>query len=1014
MDDLDLTQFLRGPDLLLKNTFRLAQMPVDASERELNKRQQMIEMVKTMNMPVSDGPSAIFPIESLEDGESFKEAIHRIRDPIHRLFDELFWFWPGSFGKSIEDQGLALLIENRMDEVIKLWKDGERENENVVSSHNLAVLHQLIALEIEKKFLNADEPLQTTKSFLGITLETKDVKVAKKHWEESYSRWVRLVSQDKFWERIKDRIRSLNDRRLPVDFADWLRINLPSVLFSVNVGLIVRAAENGFDEHIVRHREFLQNSGFDHHAVEAVLDTFMQKHRNRIDHLCKTAENSASKAPLGAHVAARQLAEQAESTLRLLAKVYPHDDKRVAALHDDVALGILHCQILYGKKTEDWDTSEVLLKLADPIARSSTVSSRIKENIKQVEELKEAGGNWVEKGYYDLPGECVEFLDKARDMKDAGRYDDAIDLLRKPFLGLSSLPEDPEFLRHLYHGISYCFKNKSIALYNKGMDEYAKNVRKTLIGNLRCDGWVGQGRGMCASCMGPIYGQYVQRTIEGHSFPICISCNQKIQAEIKSHDAALSDVTQEALDLMVIAEFFDPKFKSVIKNMAVIRERANESGIQNSDLFDLRVKWNLVNDHEAIEVLIAGDHPYDSKLFKNLAKIISAQEDLPRKQTLSALFKAAGDSEKVCSKLIHLFYGHDYIFLEFIRHAFSNGVRSAGNDSSVFLDVVLKSEDCSLQIAVIEQIRIFGGDRNSMIEMIVSSLCNNVGRIVERSDINDLSFASGNLGKVLSQAARVSRDLDRQLIARVIVTGARTKKLATAVIEAIHRIEYARDQFYSMLDSNDSGLEQNGKRQYYEILVRHWDGEIRMKALKWNLIHESEKVTLVKMLIGALGDPEPGVRYFAHTRLLEYPYLSVQHLLEAVYTDSQIQLTEICLLLNELRSRVSKQNDELPTIDSLVSVCLTVNDQDIVKFTREAIDQWYPTWATHKSFFACVPWLKFAMKSSSSNAAHLSIEMLEQVKNQSFVRRFMVWMAREIPAKPNYVTEWWRVAMLKG
>ena len=67
----DLTKFFTGPDLLLKNAFRLAEMPVDTIERNLNKRQQMIDLAVKMGMPLPQGRSPIFAVsdENGHDGD---------------------------------------------------------------------------------------------------------------------------------------------------------------------------------------------------------------------------------------------------------------------------------------------------------------------------------------------------------------------------------------------------------------------------------------------------------------------------------------------------------------------------------------------------------------------------------------------------------------------------------------------------------------------------------------------------------------------------------------------------------------------------------------------------------------------------------------------------------------------------------------------------------------------------------------------------------------------------------
>jgi len=832
---LDVTEFLTGPDLLQRNAFRLAQMPVDATDRKLNKRQQMIEMARKMGMPSPEGISPIFPIEGTSGEDGLKEALHRMRDPMNRLFDELFWFWPHTFGDSENDEGLKLLSENKVEEALKFWKQGEQETENFVSTHNLAVLHQFLALQVDERMIfdkSAFTP-DGVGGFFGFG-GNKEEKASRKHWKEAFTRWLLLTKQESFWNFLKARIHSINHPGLPVESADWLRENMSSILFSINVGLIVSAAEEDLEGHVKRQWDFLADSGFNSEDVDTVFEIFTHKYRQRIQHLCTTAKNDTKRDSIQGHTRARHLAKQATSVLRLLSNMYPNGDKAVNTLHDEVAETILHCQVVYGNKTENWIVSEDLLNLAEPIARSETAKSRITDNIKNVQELREAGNDWCEEGYFDLPEPCIEVLEKARTCEDAKQYTDALDLLRKALFGIIDLPAHPNFRKHLHHCIAYTFKSKSIVAFNQGIKEHDQKVRKILIDSIQCDGGIGDGYGFCASCMGRFYGSYVNRTIDDHTFPFCTKCSSQVDRKFKDLDADLNKVKRECLDLMVLASAFDSGSKVVSRNLKSIRDDARESQIKERAPRVLKIEWDLVDPEETIVLLTFGGTSYKDipTLFKNLSRAISAQSDTAKQRTLVKLFDESTKNGARFLQLLPQIRTDAYIFAEFIKQVLIGYIKEyAGRETAI--QTILSIEEPSLRFEIINQIEKFYEGPNDLSEWFVASLSYLIAPLVV-SEGSGISFTSGKCGDLLLLASQYSRDLEEKLIKELISAGA--LKLSNTNIpeflKKVHAHERARHIFYSGIFFSPGAFESQVQKTIIDTINASEDLALQFAILE--------------------------------------------------------------------------------------------------------------------------------------------------------------------------------------
>jgi len=391
------------PELYRQNAFRIAGLPITVGMGEVKRRAQSLSRAKRLGLNAPPGNGGYLPLQPPPDEDTVGRAVQRLHGPESRLIDEFFWFWPEELGRD-EDPGLALLTENRIDEAQTFWRRREYEGSSArTSTHNLAVLSHLAALDLEHRAVKRP-------------LSEKAVKVRDKCWDESYLRWRRLLNDEWFWSRLTARIRQLDDPRLTTGTARRIRKSLPKAILLINARLAVRAAEKQNRAETTRHVSLIRNSGFGDGLIDETLRNALGTIRQRIKGMCDSVSASAKESPDTAIRAADSLLEDAGPLLSATDLLLPPEDPVACGVHDRVAEAALECAIVFANRTADWDASRRLLEAVYQVASSGPVRTRVKENLdlvgthasqkRKFEELKERVAN-NEAYYVQVPGQSA-------------------------------------------------------------------------------------------------------------------------------------------------------------------------------------------------------------------------------------------------------------------------------------------------------------------------------------------------------------------------------------------------------------------------------------------------------------------------------------------------------------------------------------------------------------------------------------------------------------------------------
>ncbi|MCE5259193.1 MAG: hypothetical protein LLG44_09070 [Chloroflexi bacterium] len=356
------------PELVKYNTFRIIELPINATAREIDKRRQAIEMATGAKLPIPPGPGRIYPLADRPDADMLDKALQRVQSPELRLRDELFWFWPEAAHDGANDEALAALARGDQAAAIALWYKHESSSEPGVATHNLAVYGLVQALE----------------------WKPNDAAVVRAEhdncWYYAHVRWRKLLDDDHFWQRIAQRISELDDPRLPADAWRILRKQLPQMLLLLNARLALQASAQDNEAEAKHQVSIMVRSGFGQALVADCLHRVTEPLCQRVRLIAGNAEKEADADPPHSGAPVQRLAEQAVPLLAQIDWLLPTDDFIRNGLHDEVAKRIHGCLLTYAKATEDWSLTAELLEKASSIAVSPTLQKRIRDDIKTVQD----------------------------------------------------------------------------------------------------------------------------------------------------------------------------------------------------------------------------------------------------------------------------------------------------------------------------------------------------------------------------------------------------------------------------------------------------------------------------------------------------------------------------------------------------------------------------------------------------------------------------------------------------
>lgn len=198
-------------DALRANPFRLANARVDSSSRELNRSLNTLKV----RVELGDIPMHTFAPETA-DADMVRQAGERVKDPVKRLADECFWFWPLEAGE--KDAALESFDSANPMEPITIWQQMSPHGTwGPIAKHNLGLVSLFDAMEKTEAFLRR-RPQAPRPETLGAA------------WIEMANNFDELTDSFPVEDYLRARIRALEDPRLSPRDATNVQLALPEAV----------------------------------------------------------------------------------------------------------------------------------------------------------------------------------------------------------------------------------------------------------------------------------------------------------------------------------------------------------------------------------------------------------------------------------------------------------------------------------------------------------------------------------------------------------------------------------------------------------------------------------------------------------------------------------------------------------------------------------------------------------------------------------------------------------------
>lgn len=310
--------------------FRRLGLSALAGPRDIQRRLEQLRLSVELNAPEFGWAFAPNPVPS---AEQLRDSAQQLKDTLTRLLHEFFWFWPASYPDEGSDAAMDALLAGDADTAFLRWQNDAAAGK-IVAVHNLAVFHQLAALEVERT---------------GGAIEEETTE----WWKASIEQWTQVRASDEFWELFRQRIIVLNDARLPLGLLEAIRGTLPDAFCGIHSSLAIARAQKAQWHEATAHVRFARQVHDVPARAERALEGAISKVVQGVDLLLRdTARRLTGDGSVGLTLTAGLLAEAADE-LEVIETICGRDSEVYREVSTRVVDAALEGIISYQRRTLD-------------------------------------------------------------------------------------------------------------------------------------------------------------------------------------------------------------------------------------------------------------------------------------------------------------------------------------------------------------------------------------------------------------------------------------------------------------------------------------------------------------------------------------------------------------------------------------------------------------------------------------------------------------------------------------
>ena len=351
-------------DLYRQNPFRITGLPVDASVKEIARLTEKLKILADLGE--SNQQQFAFALDPAPTVDQIRDASRCMKEPEQRLTYGFFWFWPANGSHPSGDPAMLALERGEQNKAYEIWLERESDTaEGFIATHNLAVMFHLIAHDWTHYQLNAE---------VNAERETK----IRNYWRESLSRWTKLTSDDRIWDTVRNRIRTLDDPRIKTGWARRLASSLRQAMTRINAEAALKFAERGRLDPARMHIGLISEFEPDAAQARKVFDLVLTP-KVEVIRLC--LEDTKKSDPKEILTAIRRLIQEVKLHRPLFDLFYQKDAHPRTVLFDDAASACISGIVTYQKAIGDDETFVAVLREVLDFAQSAEVRERATKNI---------------------------------------------------------------------------------------------------------------------------------------------------------------------------------------------------------------------------------------------------------------------------------------------------------------------------------------------------------------------------------------------------------------------------------------------------------------------------------------------------------------------------------------------------------------------------------------------------------------------------------------------------------
>ena len=340
-------------NILKNNAYHILGLDITASQKDILKRSKdIIKYLKINDLPKYDLDLGLF--NNFRTEESTNEAIRKLQTPKKRIKEYFFWF---QIADNIDEQAFGLIKSKDFENALRVWENVAEKGsiKSFFYKKNLAILNCLL-------------------------LSINDDKI---YLKNSLSIWKELIGSDKFWV-VFSKAYNLHDEQtasqtLITDFKEHVASYLADIYTELS--------------------EIHQNTDY----INQFQEVFSVKGKKIEKDILKPAYRAINEAVEGLEKmnisedgiidkketeSIKQFVSKIQSELNKLIDIGLYEDSQTKIMRDKAANAIKTIVLDLHNNLSETDKAISLLNIALKFVGTSSLESKIKQDIKTLEEVK--------------------------------------------------------------------------------------------------------------------------------------------------------------------------------------------------------------------------------------------------------------------------------------------------------------------------------------------------------------------------------------------------------------------------------------------------------------------------------------------------------------------------------------------------------------------------------------------------------------------------------------------------